>query len=106
MHNVDGELAWPVLEPDTGLDHCPRILLSWLRTRTSDDRSDFAAECSDPSVNCNWADVNLAALDSDIISIVGVPFSKEANGVYKVGGVARSVLIKLPTHSSVKIVVE
>ena len=71
-----------------------------------DDRSDFAAECSDPSVNCNWADVNLAALDSDIISIVGVPFSKEANGVYKVGGVARSVLIKLPTHSSVQIVVE
>ena len=30
-----GELAWLFLEPDTGLDHCPRILLSYFRGRTS-----------------------------------------------------------------------
>ena len=30
-----GELAWLFLEPDTGLDQCPRILLSCFRARTS-----------------------------------------------------------------------
>ena len=30
-----GELAWLFLEPDRGLDHCPRILLSCFRARTS-----------------------------------------------------------------------
>ena len=30
-----GELAWFFLEPDTGLDHCLRILLSCFRARTS-----------------------------------------------------------------------
>ena len=30
-----GELAWLSLEPDTGLDNCPRILLSCFRARTS-----------------------------------------------------------------------
>ena len=30
-----GELSWLFLEPDTGLDHCPRILLSCFRARTS-----------------------------------------------------------------------
>ena len=30
-----GELAWLFLEPHTGLDHCPRILLSCYRARTS-----------------------------------------------------------------------
>ena len=29
------KLAYLLLEPDTGLDHCPRILLSCLRARTS-----------------------------------------------------------------------
>ena len=29
------ELAWLILEPDTGLDHCLRILLSCFRARTS-----------------------------------------------------------------------
>ena len=29
------ELAWLFLEPDTGLDHCPRILLSCFRARAS-----------------------------------------------------------------------
>ena len=29
------ELAWLFLEPDTGLDHCPRILLSCFRARIS-----------------------------------------------------------------------
>ena len=32
-----GELAWFFLEPDIGLDHCPRILLSCFRARTSGD---------------------------------------------------------------------
>ena len=32
---AQGELAWLFLEPDTGLDHCPRILLSCFRARTS-----------------------------------------------------------------------
>ena len=31
-----GELAWLFLEPDTGLNHCPRILPSCFRARTSD----------------------------------------------------------------------
>ena len=30
-----GELAWLILEPDTGLDYCPRIILSCVRARTS-----------------------------------------------------------------------
>ena len=30
-----GELAWLFLEPDTGLHHCPIILLSCFRARTS-----------------------------------------------------------------------
>ena len=30
-----GKLAWLFIEPDTGLDHCPRILLSCFRARTS-----------------------------------------------------------------------
>ena len=30
-----GELAWLFLEPDTGLDHCLRILLSCFTARTS-----------------------------------------------------------------------
>ena len=30
-----GEQAWLFLEPDTGLDHCSRILLSCFRTRIS-----------------------------------------------------------------------
>ena len=30
-----GELVWLFLEPDTGLDHCQRILLSCFRARTS-----------------------------------------------------------------------
>ena len=30
-----GELAWLLLEPDTVLDHCPRILLSCFRARNS-----------------------------------------------------------------------
>ena len=30
-----GELAWLFLEPDTGLDNCPRILLSCFRARIS-----------------------------------------------------------------------
>ena len=29
------ELAWLILEPDTRLEHCPRILLSGFRARTS-----------------------------------------------------------------------
>ena len=33
-----GELAWLFLEPDKGLDHCPRILLSCFRARTSAPR--------------------------------------------------------------------
>ena len=33
-----GELACFFLEPDTGLDHCPRILLSCFRERTSGGR--------------------------------------------------------------------
>ena len=49
------------------------------------DRSELAMECFGPSVTCNWADVNLAALGSDSLSIVGIPFSREADGVYKVG---------------------
>ena len=36
-----GELAWLLLEPDTGLDHCPRILLSCFRGRTSDVHAPF-----------------------------------------------------------------
>ena len=32
-----GELAWLFIEPHTGLDHCPRILLSYLRARISGD---------------------------------------------------------------------
>ena len=30
-----GELSWLFLEPDAGLSHCPRILLSCFRARTS-----------------------------------------------------------------------
>ena len=33
---ANGELAWPFLAPDTGLDHCLRILLSCFRARISD----------------------------------------------------------------------
>ena len=29
-------MAWLFLEPDIGLDHCPTILLSCFRARTSD----------------------------------------------------------------------
>ena len=29
------KLAWLLLQPDAGLDHCPRILLSCFRARTS-----------------------------------------------------------------------
>ena len=36
-----GELAGLFLEPDTGLDHCPRILLSCFRTRTSQGKCRF-----------------------------------------------------------------
>ena len=35
---VHGELAWLFLEPDTGLHHCPRILLLCFRSRTSGPR--------------------------------------------------------------------
>ena len=35
-----GELVWHFLEPDTGLDHCPRILLSCFRARISDEGHD------------------------------------------------------------------
>ena len=40
-----GELAWLFLELDTGLDHCPRIVLSCFRARTSsgDADTDFAS---------------------------------------------------------------
>ena len=31
-----GELDWLLLEPDTGLDRCPRILLLCFRARTSE----------------------------------------------------------------------
>ena len=30
-----GELAWLFLEPDTGVDHCPRTLLSFFKARSS-----------------------------------------------------------------------
>ena len=33
-----GEVAWLFLEPDTGLDHYQRILLSGFRSRTSDSQ--------------------------------------------------------------------
>ena len=34
------ELAWLILEPDTRLEHCPRILLSCFRARISGSNSD------------------------------------------------------------------
>ena len=58
--------------------------LSTLASITS-YRSELALDCSDPAITCNWADVNLQALESDSLSIVGIPFSREADGVYKVG---------------------
>ena len=33
---ANGGLTWLLLEPDTGLDHCTRILLSCFRARISD----------------------------------------------------------------------
>ena len=33
------ELAWLILEPDTGLDHCPRILLSCFKARISEAKT-------------------------------------------------------------------
>ena len=46
-----GELAWLFLEPDTGLDHCPRILLQRFRARTSaSNRYLFALLTSSPEI--------------------------------------------------------
>ena len=37
------ELAWLFLEPDTGLDHSPGILLSCFKQRTSAEEAAMAA---------------------------------------------------------------
>ena len=49
-----GDLAWFFLEPDTGLDHCLRILLSCFRSRTSGAWSSF--RCWSSSFDGKWAE--------------------------------------------------
>ena len=48
-----GELAWLFLEPHIWLHHCPRILLSCLRVRTSVPR-DFETFLSLAFITPNW----------------------------------------------------
>ena len=55
---VHGELAWLFLEPDTGLDHCPRILLSRFRARTSVIEYTLAETSSDENYRVTMVDLD------------------------------------------------
>ena len=62
-----GELAWLFLEPDTELDHCPRILLSCFRARISVGRL---------SGGEGGADVVVGLLTASVLRCVGTCIEK------------------------------
>ena len=97
------ELAWLFLEPDTGLDHFPRIPLSCLRARTSCRRPppSASARLRAFEMRVTWRTELYRGVNRHLVPALGVVASSSRNSRNARNRASRVTTIQRPqsTHS-------